>query len=179
VSRAWRSGLPAVPHDAPRALPGLGDQVDDLLEACAPEQVLEAAARLRRTAAGLRRLMAHPHAARVLAVLSEEPGLPGQDPGRVTARLADQAVNLVTALDCLLALPSAPPASSLLLVLEDRPGQDRAEEQARDRLTRRRLDARAAAVREGMRLLAMLPAGVPTVTSPPDGGPAPQDGGAR
>lgn len=174
----WLGGQPAVPRTGPGAGPGLGGQVDELLEACAPEQVLAAAARLRRTALGVRRLLADPFAARVLAVLPEEPGVPPQDPGQLTARLADQAVNVVTALDYLLGLLAPAEVPVRRLVLEDGP-QDSAEEDARDRLTRRRLDARAAAVREGTRLLAMLPASIVIATGPPDNGPAPGGGGAR
>jgi hypothetical protein len=170
-----------VPRTGPGAGPGFGGQVDELLEACSPEQVLAAAARLRRTALEVRRLLADPFAARVLAVLPEEPGVPWQDPGRLAARLADQAVNVVTALDYLLGLLAPAEVPVRRLVLGDGPArdQDQAEEDARDRLTRRRLDARAAAVREGTRLLAMLPASLVIATGPPDYGPAPGGGGVR
>jgi hypothetical protein len=127
----------------------------------------------------MRRLMAHPHAALVLAVLLEEPGVPGQDPARLPARLADQAVNVVTAADYLIALLHPPPVTALRLAAAPDGAQGLAGGQAPDRLVRQRLDARAAAVREGMRLQAMLPAGTLIVARPPDGGPAPEGGGAR
>jgi hypothetical protein len=132
-------------------VPGLGDLVGDLLEAGDPEQMLQAAAGLRGTVLAVWRLMTHRHAARVLAVLLEEPGLSGPDPARLAARQADKAVDVVTALD-------------YLIILLRTPADD---EEALDLLTRRRLDARAAAVREGTWLLTMLPAGVVIVVSPP------------
>jgi hypothetical protein len=81
-------------------------------------------------------------------VLLEEPGLPGPDPARLAARQADKAVDVVTALD-------------YLIILLRTPADD---EEALDLLTRRRLDARAAAVREGTWL---LPAGLVVMASPP------------
>ena len=122
---------------------GLAGQVDDLLGAARPEQMARAAERLRATAQSAWRLLACPAAA-------------GDSPGPGT-RLADQTVNLLTALDYLLGLLSPHEAPATRLVLADGPGhaQDRTEE-ARDRLARRRLDARAAAVREGTLLLAQL-----------------------
>jgi hypothetical protein len=145
VSGTWQSGLPAVPGAGPGTDPDLGGLVDDLLEAQGPAQMLAAAARLRRTVVGLRRLLAHPRAAQALAVLLEQQDTPWLHPGQLAARLADQAVNVITALDYLTAL-----LRRLTI----------GEEEA-DRLTRQRLDARAIAVRQGTLLLAMLPAGRP------------------
>jgi hypothetical protein len=148
VTRTRQSGLPAVPGTGPGTDPDLGGLVNDLLEARGPAQILAAAARLRATVLGLRRLLADPRAAQALAVLLEQLGTPWQHPGQLALRLADQAVNVITALD-------------YLTVLLDRLPAD--EEEA-DRLTRQRLDARAAAVRQGTRLLAMLPADCPDAT---------------
>jgi hypothetical protein len=125
--------------------------------------MLEAAAMLRRTALGMRRLVAHPLAAQVLAVLLEEPGKPCRDPGRLAAGLADQAVDVVTALDYLIYLLHTPAAG----------------EEDLDRLTRRRLDARAAAVRQGVRLLAMQPAGLLIAAGQAGDGPVPGATGDR
>jgi hypothetical protein len=147
VNGTWVDALPDVPGASPGGEAGLGDLVGDLLEAGDPAQMLVTALRLRRAVTGMRRLLARPAGLVVLAVLLAEPGLP---PGwlevraeNLAARLADQAVNVVTALDYLTVLLSTP--------------ADGAQEL--DRLTRQRLDARATAVRQGTRLLAMLPAG--------------------
>ena len=148
--------LPDVARTGPGAQAGLGDLVSDLLEAGDPARMLVAALRLRRAVTGMRRLLAHPAGPGVLAVLLAEQGLP---PGwlearaeHLAARLADQAVNVVTALDYLTVLLYTP--------------ADGAQEL--DRLTRRRLDARATAVRQGTRLLAMLPAGPVSCAQPGD-----------
>jgi hypothetical protein len=95
----------------------------------------QAASTLRRTALSLRRLMAHPHAAQALAAL-DQPGRPRQDHTHLAARLADQAVDPVTALDYLLTLLSDPGIPPLPLTLEKHFGHDLADEQAQDQLAR-------------------------------------------
>jgi hypothetical protein len=145
VSGTWQSGLPAVPGTGSGTDPDLGGLVDDLLEAQGPAQMLAAATRLRVTVLGLRRLLAHPGAAQALAVLLEQQGPSWLSPGQLAVRLADQAVNVITAVDYLTVLLGG------LAVGEDE----------LDQLTRQRLDARAIAVRQGTRLLAMLPASRP------------------
>lgn len=147
MTGTWGDALPDVPGACPGAGAGLGDLVGDLLEAGDPAQMLVTALRLRRAVTGMRRLLARPAGLGGLAVLLAEPGLP---PGwlevraeNLAARLAGQAVNVVTALDYLTVLLRTPVGGA----------------QELDRLTRQRLDARATAVRQDTRLLAMLPAG--------------------
>jgi len=146
---------------APAARPGFSDQVDDLIEASGPGQTTEAARVLRRTVLGMWRQLMRPVSLETFLRAQDEPGIPGCDPARLRLQLADQVVNVVTALDYLLTLLITPPVTTSRLVLGDYPGADRAhgraDDQAGDLLIRRRLDARGAAVREGMRLLMLLP----------------------
>jgi hypothetical protein len=113
VTGTWGDALPDLPRTSPGAGEDLGDLVGDLLEAGDPAQMLVTALRLRRAVTGMRRLLARPAGLGVLTVLLAEPGLP---PGwlevrveNLAARLADQAVNVVTALDYLTVLLRTPP----------------------------------------------------------------------
>jgi hypothetical protein len=168
--------LPLSPPDAPRtaapAEPGLCDQVDDLLQAGTPEQMLASATRLRQTALGMRRLLTHPDAARMLAMLLDARNTAGPDPGWLSVRLADQTVIVVTAADYLMTLLCSPAVAAAACGT----GLD---EQAADWLIRRRLDARASAVRQGMRLLAMLPGDLAGTSPPQRPGTVPPTGSDR
>lgn len=141
---------------------GLSDQIEDLSSAFPPEQMTEPAQRLRRTALSVRRLLMRPLLAETFLRLEQEEELefPAEEPDWLRMQLANQAVNVVTALDYLLTLMFTPAITPSQLVLSGEPGSDRTQgrtdEEARDWLTRRRLDARNTAVREGMRLLVML-----------------------
>jgi hypothetical protein len=146
-----------VTRTAHRSLSG---QIDDLIEASPPENMMEPAQRLRHTALGVRSLLMRPLLAEMFLQLEKELGLSFEDPDWLRMQLANQAVNVVTALDYLLTLLSTPAITPSQLVLGGEPGSDRTQgrtdEEAYDWLTRRRLDARGTAVREGMRLLVML-----------------------
>jgi hypothetical protein len=138
----------------------LSDQIDDLIEASPPENMIEPAQRLRRTALSVRRLLMRPLLAEMFLQLEKELELSFEEPELLRMQVANQAVNVVTALDYLLILLFTPAITSSQLVLGGDPGSDRTQgrtdEEAHDWLTRRQLDARGTAVREGMRLLVML-----------------------
>jgi hypothetical protein len=138
----------------------LSDQIDDLIEASPPERMTEPAQRLRSTALSVRRLLMRPLLAETFLQLEKQLEVAYEDPEWLRMQLANQAVNLVTALDYLLTLLFTPAITPSQLVLGGEPGSDRTQgrtdEEAYDWLTRRRLDARGTAVREGMRLLVML-----------------------
>lgn len=139
---------------------GLSDQINDLIEASPQDRMIEAAESLRRMALSVRRLLMRPLLAEVFLELEKELDISCQDPDWLRMQLADQAVNVVTALDYLLTLLFTPAITSSQLVLGGQPGSDRTQgrtdEEAHDWLTRRRLDARGTAVRESTRLLVML-----------------------
>ena len=138
----------------------LSDQINDLVEASPPEQMTEPAQRLRRTALSVRRLLMRPLLAEMFLQLEKHLELEYEEPERLRLELANQAVNVVTALDYLLTLLFTPAITSSQLVLSGEPGSDRTQgrtdEEAHDWLTRRRFDARNTAVRESQRLLVML-----------------------
>lgn len=137
----------------------LSDQIDDLSQASPPEKMTESAQRLRRTALSMRRLLMRPLLAEMFLQMEQHLELEYEEPERLRLELANQAVNVVTALDYLLTLLFTPAVTSSQLVLSgdssDRT-QGRTDEEAYDWLTRRRFDARNTAIRESMRLLVML-----------------------
>src|SRR5262249_17084681 len=129
---------------------------DDLLGASTPSEMDAAAQRLRVTALSVRRLLMCPALGDTFLQIA--PSVPNPELRRV--ELADLATDVVTAADYLLSLlsTSAAVSSQLALASEASSNRDsgRSDDDALDRLTRRRLDARGAAVRLGMRLLAGL-----------------------
>lgn len=131
----------------------LGDQADVLLDATSVTEMEAASQTLRQTALSVRRLLMRPVLGE--ACIKIAPSV--LDPARRRMELADLAVDVVTASDYLLSLLGAPVTTSSPLMLEREAGSDRGhgplDDDARDRLMRRRLDARAVAVRLGMRLL--------------------------
>lgn len=92
------------------------------------------------------------------SLLQWDPSL--QNPEIRRLELADRATDVVTAVDYLLCMLGASDATHPRLVLagETGPcrGQGRLDEDALDRLARRRFDARGIAVRLGMRLFSEL-----------------------
>jgi hypothetical protein len=141
------------------AHPEVGDRADALLIASGPKQTLDAAKRLRETAISVRRLLLRPLLAGTFLQLQRELDVSFPDPDWLRMELADQAVDVVTAVDYLLFLLQTPPRSGQLF-LGGEPGSDRAQgrtdEETLDWLTRRQLDARGTAVRQGQRLLTSL-----------------------
>jgi hypothetical protein len=138
----------------PEAQLELGDQAHDLLAASSVPGMEIAAQKLRLTALNVRRRLMHPS-----LVNSFQPAPTVLDPELRRMELADLAVDVVTAVDYLLSLLASPPPASPRLVLACSTTSYRREGSAddvRERLTQRRLDARAAAVRLGMRLVAEL-----------------------
>jgi hypothetical protein len=134
--------------------PELGDQAHDLLAASSVPGMESAAQELRLTALSVRRRLMHPP-----PLNGFQPAPTVLDPELRRMELADLAVDVVTAVDYLLSLLASPPASQRLLPSRDAPscrGEGSTDDDIRDRLTQRRLDARAAAVRLGMRLTAEL-----------------------
>lgn len=138
----------------------LSDQIDDLSEAFPPDKMTEPAQRLRLTALSVRRLLMRPLLAETFLQLEQQLGTTYEDPEWLRLQLANQAVNVVTALDYLLTLLFTPAITPSQLVLASEPRADRTQgrtdEETYDWLTRRRLDARGTAVGEGQRLLVML-----------------------
>lgn len=141
------------------AHPEVGDRADALLIASGPKQMREDAQRLRETAISVRRLLLRPLLAGTFLQLQRELEVPFPDPDWLRMEIADQAVDVVTAVDYLLFLLQTPPRSGQLF-LGGEPGSDRAQgrtdEETLDWLTRRQLDARGTAVRQGQRLLTSL-----------------------
>lgn len=138
------------------AHPELGDQAEALLEARGVENMTIAANELRQTALNVRRLLMRPILAHTCIQLA--PSV--LDPEQRRMDLADLAVDVVTAVDYLLSLLDTSVIKSSKLVLESEAGSERghgpSDGDDRDRLTRRRYDARSTAVRLGQRLLAGL-----------------------
>jgi len=141
------------------AHPEVGDRADALLIASGPKQMREDAQRLRETAISVRRLLLRPLLAGTFLQLQRELEVPFPDPDWLRMEIADQAVDVVTAVDYLLFLLQTPPRSGQLF-LGGEPGSDRTQgrtdEETLDWLTRRQLDARGTAVRQGQRLLTSL-----------------------
>ena len=133
----------------PRA--DLSRHVEALLGATGVPEMGEAARRLRSDAARVVRLLTR---AQPLAGL--KPALSGTDPVERQEDLAGLAVGLANAVDYLLNLLDSSASASSPFVLADDTGwslEGSRADGARDRLMRLRLDARGAAVRQGMRLL--------------------------
>ena len=132
----------------------LGDPANDLLAASSVPEMVAAAQKLRLTALNATRQVSQQP-----LVNGFEPSSVVQDPELRRMELAELAVDVVTAVDCLLNLLARPQDVSPRLVLAGEaafyrggPGNYDSYEQ----LTRRRLDARGTAVRLGMRLIAKL-----------------------
>jgi len=138
------------------ANPELGNQADELLAAITVPEMITAAKSLRQTALNVRRVLMRPLF--TATFVQFDPSVP--DPESRRMELADLAVDVVTATDYLLSLLGGPATTSSQLVLATEVGTDHghgpSDDEALDRLTRRRLDARGSAVRLGMRLLAEL-----------------------
>lgn len=146
-------GLNCISRITRAAHPDLGDQAETLLDAIGLPEMEAAAKTLRKTALSIRRLLMRPVLAD--ACINLAPSV--LDPERRRMELADLAVDVVTAVDYLLSLLGVPATKSPPLVLERELGSDHGhgptDDDAFIRLTQRRLDARAVAVRLGMRLL--------------------------
>lgn len=128
--------------------------VGALLGATGVPEMGEAARRLRSDAARVVGLLTR---AQPLADLN--PALLGTDPVERQEELAGLAVGLTNAVDYLLNLLDASASASSSFVLADDTGwslEGSRADGARDRLMRLRLDARGAAVRQGMRLLGSI-----------------------
>jgi hypothetical protein len=142
----------------------LSGHVQALLEATGVPEMAEAARWLRTDAARVVRLLTR---AQPLAGLKPAPSV--TDPAERQAELAGLAVGLTNAVDYLLNLLDSSASASAPFILADDTGwslEGSRADGARDRLTRLRLDARGAAVRQGMRLLGSI-----TCESPQLGGP--------
>jgi hypothetical protein len=139
--------------------PEVGDRADALLVASGPEEMIEPAKKLREMAISVRRLLLRPLLADTFLQLQRELDISFPDPLSLRIQLADQAVDVVTAVDYLLTLLLTEPHSGQL-ILGGEPGsermQGRTDEESLDWLRRRRLDARGTAVRQGQRLLTAL-----------------------
>lgn len=139
--------------------PEVGDRADALLVASDPQEMIEPAKRLREMAISVRRLLLRPLLADTFLQLQRELEVSFPDPHPLRMQLADQAVDVVTAVDYLLTLLLTEPSSGQL-ILGGEPGsermQARTDEETLDWLRRRRLDARGTAVRRGQRLLTAL-----------------------
>jgi len=136
----------------PRA--DLSGHVEAMLEATGVLEMGEAARRLRADAACIIRLLTR---ARPLAGLKAAPS--GTDLHQQQEELTVLAVGLTTAVDYLLNLLDSSASASSPFVLADDTSwslEGSRADGARDRLMRLRLDARGAAVRQGMRLLGSI-----------------------
>jgi hypothetical protein len=136
----------------PRA--DLSGHVEALLGATAVPEMGEAARRLRSDAARVVRLLT-----RTQPLAGLKPALSSTDPVERQEELAGLAVGLTNAVDYLLNLLDSSASASSPFVLADDTGwslEGSRADGARDRLTRLRLDARGAAVRQGMRLLGSI-----------------------
>lgn len=134
----------------------IADQAEQLLAASSASEMEEAARNLRLTALQVRRSLMSPRLSEPLLKL--DPAVPDSEVRR--AELADLAVDVVGAIDYLLGLLVTSPAVTARLTLTGEPGYGRGrayvDEESADRLIRRRLDARGAAVRMGMHLVTAL-----------------------
>jgi hypothetical protein len=162
AEQVFYNGAMLAPHDHhgagddacpwPRA--DLSGHVEAMLEATGVLEMGEAARELRSDAARVVRLLTR---AQPLAGL--KPALSGTDPLQQQEELAVLAVGLTTAVDYLLNLLDSSASASSPFVLADDTSwslEGSRADGARDRLMRLRLDARGAAVRQGMRLLGSL-----------------------
>ena len=133
----------------------LGDQAHDLLAASSVPGMAAAAQKLRLTALNVRQQVMQQ-----APINGFRPAPIVLDPELRRMELADLAVDVVTAVDYLMSLLASSPTTfpRLMLAVEATSyrGEGSADDDVGERLTRRRLDARGAAVRLGMRLLAEL-----------------------
>jgi hypothetical protein len=133
----------------------LGDEAHDLLAASSVPEMAAAARKLRLTALNVRQ-----YATQRPLIDGFEPAPAVEDLERRRIGLANLAVDVVTAVDYLLSLLARPYETAPRLMLaggaSPYPGRDPAGDDVHERLTRQRLDARAAAVRLGMQLVAEL-----------------------
>lgn len=136
------------------------NQIDALMAAESAQKMVQPARDIRDTALGVRRLLMRPLLAETFLRLEQELGASFPDPEWLRMQLADQAVDVVNAVDYLLNLLFTPSATSAPLALSAEAGTDRTQgrtdAETLDWLTRRRLDARGTAVRSSMRLLVAL-----------------------
>jgi hypothetical protein len=134
--------------------PDLGDKAEPLLDASTVPEMNAAAQDLRRTSLGVRGLLMHPLLVENYIALA--PAV--QDPEGRCLELADLAVDVITSVDQLQRLLSAPHTADPGLATEA--GSDHVrtppDDEALDRLIHRRLDARRAAVHLATRLLGEL-----------------------
>lgn len=151
MTRAYEDGAEGE-YAACSACPTLGDQAEALLTASSVWEINEAAKRLRLTAISVSRLLTRPSSSETF--LQFDPSV--RDPEQRRMDLADLAVEVVTAVDYLLSLQDPSVTTSPPFILAGESGLDIGRNFPGDRLTRRRLDARGAAVRLGMRLLGRL-----------------------
>jgi hypothetical protein len=140
--------------------PKFSDQIDALITASTVQGMINAARTIRNTALSIRRLLMRPLMADTFLRIEQELEAFFPDPEWLRMQLADQAVNVVTAIDYLLSLlflpnvTSAPPALGTEADYDR--GQGRSEEERLDWLTKRRLAARGTAVQQSTRLLLAL-----------------------
>lgn len=134
----------------------LGTQTEALLAARSVPEMSVAAERLRLTAFSVRDLFMRSPFAETCPRLG--PSMLDSELRRM--ELAEHAMDVITAVDYLLSMLSAPASISRHLALTNEAGSccqhGTSDCDAVERLTRRRLDARAIAVRMGMRLFARL-----------------------
>jgi hypothetical protein len=138
----------------------LFEQIDDLASTRRADDFREPAERLRNTALGVRRLLMRPLLAETFLQVERNLDFAVPEPDWLRIQPANQAVNVVTALDYLLTLMDAPSTQASAFSLSNGLGLDstqgRTDQDAADWLSRRRFDARRAAVTEAQRLLLML-----------------------
>jgi hypothetical protein len=134
----------------------LFEQINDLISTSRPDDFREPAERLRNTALGVRHLLMRPLLAETFLQMERNLDFVVPEPDW----LRIQPANVVTALDYLLTLMDAPSTQASAFSLSNGPGPDstqgRTDQDAADWLSRRRFDARRAAVTEAQRLLLML-----------------------
>ena len=138
----------------------LFEQINDLISTSRPDDFREPAERLRNTALGVRHLLMRPLLAETFLQMERNLDFAVPEPDWLRIQPANQAVNVVTALDYLLILMDAPSTQASAFSLSNGLGPDstqgRTDQDAADWLSRRRFDARRAAVTEAQRLLLML-----------------------
>jgi hypothetical protein len=132
----------------------LEDQAHELLAASSVPGMECAAQKLRQTALNVRRRLAEP-----ALVNGFQPAPTVLDPESHRMELADLAIDVVTSIDYLLTLVASRPTSQRLMLSGEATsyrGEGSTGDDVHERLTRRRLDARGAAVRLSMRLAVEL-----------------------
>lgn len=144
-----------VARNARAAHPELGGHVEAVISAQSVDGLREAGTNLRSAALSLRSMLTDPLLG--MRLLSNTSAF--SDPARTRAELADLAVDVVTATDYLLAtlgpLTGSSPEFSLLQGIGGT-SQLNVDDETRDRLLRRQLDARATVTRLGERLFSAI-----------------------